>query len=138
MVSFRTQLHFNTGVQHVTGVLVATLDTQLRTGSDVHEEVTGVLAIPVEADGQTVVEHAQIETGIHLLVDFPVQTGVGDFGRTGTVSQRALTRGILIPLGVQGDAGLVRIVSQDVHITVTTPGSTELEEVDEVVITRCS
>ena len=127
------EFELETGVQHVTGVLVSTLNALLRTRLDADEEVPGVLLVPVETEGQAVVEHAQVETGIILLGDFPVQTRVGQAGGAGTIGACAILI-ILIPRRSLGDGFHVRITAQDVHVTVAAPGGAELQETDEVTV----
>ena len=64
---FPSDFYVETSVEHLTRVDDRLADTDFRQRSNLDEKVLGGLAIPVERDGQTVVEETCVNTEVSLL-----------------------------------------------------------------------
>ena len=122
------EFELETLVVHVTAVDRGGTHADLDHRLDVHEQVARVLVIVVDTEGEAVVQEAGVETEVELLGGLPLQVGIRQTGRVGTVVSRVVVERVLIPRGVVVDGGGIRVVVQDVDVTVDTPGSTELQE----------
>ena len=106
-------------------------DTHLGHRRDPDQKVPGILVEPVDTKGQTVVEHAQVETEVGLDGSFPGQVRIGQAGRLGAQGRR-ITGGELIAGAVVRDGRGPRIAGEDGDVTVDTPGSADLQEVQDI------
>ena len=66
-VVFPSDFYVETSVEHLTRVDDRLADTDFRQRSNLDEKVLGGLAVPVESEGQTVVEETSIDTEVNLL-----------------------------------------------------------------------
>lgn len=121
---FPSQVNVHTGIENLTRVHRGGAETDLRIGLDVDEQVLGHLAVPVETEGQSVVEEAGIKAEVGLLGSLPRQIWVSQAGRCCTCG--SLVGKVVI--ATEADGRLILIATEDVDVTVASPGSTQLQE----------
>ena len=125
------QLEFPTGVVHGTGIHGRGGDSHFGHRRDAHQQVPGVLVVPVHTQGEAVVQETGVHTEVRLHGGLPRQVRIGQ-----AVRLRAQGKGIvlaeLIVLAVEGNRGGIRITGKDGDVTVDTPGAAELQEADEI------
>ena len=99
---------------------------------NVHQHLAVLLEIVVEADGQTFVEHLQVETEVGLIRLVPMHVGV--YGRIVLVDGDTAARGTVLAdyhttVGILG-IDLHPLPGGEVVTTGKTPAGTDLQEVD--------
>ena len=119
------------GVVHGARIHGVAGDTHFSHRRDPDQKVLGILVEPVDTQSQAVVEHAQVETEVSLDGSLPSQFRIGQAGRLGAEGRR-ITRSELITGAVVGDGRRPRIAGEDGDVTVDTPGSADLQEVQDI------
>ncbi len=102
-----------------------------RTGGQrhVHDEVGGLLIVPVGIERQAVVEYGEVEAEVGLRSGLPGEVGVGE--RRLRAGGHGVVVAVLPPLdAVEAVHGEVGVVAQSALVTGLTPAATNLQVVD--------
>ena len=124
--------HFNTGILDRTGVLQLRGEASRRRHRNRHEQVFGLLLVPVEIEAKLSGQQTCVKADVELFRRFPRKVFVGKTRERGTAHGRVF--GVaerIVAVGVVCKGGLV-LECGDVLVTVLTPAGTQFQEVNHV------
>ena len=120
------QLKLPAGVVHVAHVGVGFLLTHIAGDRHLDDHAVGLLHVIVDAEGQRVVEEAEVETEVGLLAFLPAQVFVGQVVRLRAVDHAGLLAEVVVVVATGSGLGAEAEVGNVVN-TVLTPAGAQLQ-----------